>query len=109
MLPRASCALLCLTACSFSTRIDGGDDTTNTLTLIDDELAGGSAIDGVVAGGRVEPDGFVLGGLHARAYVGSLVDNNAPLAKVLAAADAADPIGTGYAQVPTNWVLSRPR
>jgi hypothetical protein len=109
MLLRASCVLL--TACSFSTTLDGdGDDDPGVmLTITDDMFVDGEVRDGVVEDGRIEPDGFVLGGLHARAFQSGLVDNGEDFTKVLADAAAATQAGAGYAQVPANWGGSRPR
>ncbi|MBA3503864.1 MAG: PA14 domain-containing protein [Myxococcota bacterium] len=102
--------LLGLAACSFSTTIGGGDDDdAPTLTLVDDDLADGVARDGVVVAGRLEPDGFVLGGLHARAFQSALVDSGEDFAKVLADAATATQTGTGYAQLPANWGGARPK
>jgi hypothetical protein len=102
--------LLGLAACSFSTTIGGGDDDGGpTLTLVDDDLAGGVARDGVVVAGKLEPDGFVLGGLHARGFQTALVDNGEDFTKVLADAAAATQTGAGYAQLPSNWGGGRPK
>ena len=110
MLLRSSCVLLGLAACSFSTRIDGGDDVTGpTLTIVDDAFADGAARDGVVVAGRLEPDGFVLGGLHARGFQVALVDTGEDFTKVLADAAAATQTGAGYAQLPVNWGGGRPK
>lgn len=105
---RACCVLL-VTGCSFSTTIGGDDVVEQTRTLVDDALDDGTAIDGVAAAGTLEPDGFVLGGLHARGFQTGLVDNGEDFTKVLADAAAATETGAGYAQVPANWTNSRPR
>jgi len=108
MLVRASWVLAGVAACSFSTTIDNAPDDGQTLTITDDTFGDGTVTDGVAAG-TVEPDGFVLGGLHARAFQSALVDNGEDFAKVLADAAAATQLGAGYAQVPTNWAGGRPR
>ena len=109
MLLRSSCVLLGLAACSFSTTIDGADDEPGILqTITDDMFADGAVQDGVIANGRIEPDGFVLGGLHARAFQSGLVDAGEDFTKVLADAAAATQTGAGYAQVPLDWGGSRP-
>jgi hypothetical protein len=91
MLLRSSCALLGFAACSFSTTITPGGDDAQTITLVDDALDDGTAKDGIAVAGRVEPDGFVLGGLHARAFASGIVDNGENITKVFADAAAATP------------------
>ncbi len=109
---RSTSLLLVLSACGFSARI-GGDDATTTTTITDDtleELGDGKLVDGVfVAPGTIEPDGFVLGGLHARGFQAALVDAGDTFEKVLADASAANQLGADYAQVPANWGNARPR
>ena len=95
-----ACWLL-LAACNFSTTT-GDDSGFEPRTLTDDDLAG-TVRDGVLTAGNVEPDGFVLGGLHARAYQAALVDTGEDFAKVLADADASTQFGAGHGQVPINW------
>lgn len=94
--------LVGLAACGFSSSIGGDDDPGQHRTVTDDDLAG-VATDGVVAGGAVTPDGFVLGGLHARGFQVQLVDAGEDMTKILADAAAATQLGAGYAQVPIDW------
>jgi PA14 domain len=97
-----------LTACSFSSTLLGDDEPGQPRTLIDAELTG-VARDGVVGGGNVTPDGFVLGGLHARGFQAQLVDNGEDMAKILLDAAASTQLGAGYAQVPIDWGNGRPK
>lgn len=108
MLRRASGSLVVLAACSFSARVGSGGDDAVPQTFTDDALEG-TARDGVIVAGRLEPDGFVLGGLHARGFQTALVDAGEDLAKVLADAATATETGAAYAQVPVDWVTARPR
>jgi hypothetical protein len=91
-----------LAACGFSSSILGDDELGQPRTLTDAELAG-VARDGVVVGGNVTPDGFVLGGLHARGFQAQLVDPGEDMTKILADAAGATQLGAGYAQVPIDW------
>jgi PA14 domain len=98
------CAVLLvgLAACDFSSSILGDDELGQSRTLTDAELAG-AARDGVVVGGNVTPDGFVVGGLHARGFQAQLVDNGEDMAKILMDAAGSLQLGAGYAQVPIDW------
>ena len=104
---RACLLLVLASACDFSTTIGDEIDGQRQM-LVDDDLTGGTVRDGVIAGGNVEPDGFVLGGLHARGFQTTLVDNGEDFAKILADAAAATETGAGYTQVPENWMGGRP-
>jgi PA14 domain len=97
-----------LAACGFSAPLLGDDAPGQHVTLTDDDLTG-VAKDGVVAAGAVTPDGFVLGGLHARGFQAQLVDPGEDMAKILIDAAAATQLGAGYAQVPIDWGNGRPK
>ncbi|HLL21375.1 MAG TPA: PA14 domain-containing protein [Kofleriaceae bacterium] len=101
-------ALPLLGACGFSNNLASDDAPGDEITIIDDALDG-IATDGVVRDGALEPDGFVVGGLHARGFQVMLVDPAEDFTKVLADAAAATPTGTGYGQVPVSWGGARPR
>ncbi|MBA3819947.1 MAG: hypothetical protein H0X17_13715, partial [Deltaproteobacteria bacterium] len=67
-----------LCACSFSVTPGEGMETRRTI-VVDSaaDLASGVLTGGVVSTrGVIEPDAFVLGGLHARAFSGELVGDD---------------------------------
>ena len=101
---RYLCVLLA--GCAFSADL-GSPTQGETITLVDNTFDG-TVIDGESAPEGIVPDGFSLGGLHARAYQARLVDAGEDFDKVLADAAALTPAGEGYAQVMTNWNASRP-
>ena len=99
--------LLIVAGCGFSA--DLGEPIPGETVTITDDTFDGPVVDGIATPGTVEPDGFFLGGLFARAYQTGLVDPGENFDKVLADAAALTPAGMGYAQVPTDWLASRPR
>ena len=107
------------TACSFSIAPSGGDDDPvgGQRTITDDTAADFAAHaelhDGVIAArGAIEPAAFVVGGLHARAYAGNLMDDASTWDSVVADTASRPLLGEGYRHVPTDWspdAIKRPR
>jgi subtilisin-like proprotein convertase family protein len=97
-----------LAGCGFTKSSDGDDVSGEMHRITDDDLAG-EVTDGVLENGTIVPDGFVLGGLHARGYMTQIVNTGEDVAKVFADADATAPSGADYAQVPTDWMGGRPK
>jgi hypothetical protein len=102
-------SLVLLAGCGFSHSIGGDDVAGERFTLVDDDFTGATVREGVVDNGTIVPDGFVLNGLRARGYQSQLVNSGETIAKVFADADAAQPSGIDYAQVPASWMGSRPK
>ncbi len=100
-------------ACGFSASVGGLRPDEMIVTIVADtaeELGTGTVSDGVIAAtGRIEPDAFVLGGLHARAFPGDLVTDNDTYDSAVAKTVALTAAGAGYRQVPTDWAADRPR
>lgn len=100
-------------ACSFSASVGGLGPDEMIVTIVADtaeELGTGKVTDGVIAAtGRIEPDAFVLGGLHARAFTGDLVADNDSYETAVAKTATLTSLGAGYRQVPTDWAAERPR
>jgi hypothetical protein len=91
-----------LAACSFSPP----GDLESTVTLTDDSTVDFAAhdqlVDGVVTPwGTIEPDAFVLAGLHARAFDGELVDDDDSYDDVVQ--KATSPHGESYRQAFADW------
>ena len=106
----ASCGLVAA-ACSFDLPSPEGTTPTSGQIVDDtrDEFATGTCTECVAtAWNTLEPAAFVVGGLHARGYVGAVIgdadDYDAVVAKLPALA------GESYRQQPTNWLgVDRPR
>ncbi len=101
----AGCALA---ACSFSLPTEGPGEV--VVTLRDDseaDFASHDQLDGAVVTpwGSVEPDAFVIGGLHARAFDGDHITDADDYDAVVAKATSSGPQGRGasYRQVPADW------
>ncbi|MDQ3370126.1 MAG: PA14 domain-containing protein [Myxococcota bacterium] len=100
-----------LGACSFA--VTPGEGLEIRRTIVADsaaELSSGVLTGGVVSPrGVIEPDSFVLGGLHARAFAGELVDDDDSYEEVEIKAAAAPARGAAYRQLLVNWGGDRPR
>jgi len=93
-----------LAACSFSPLGVGPPETTVTVT--DDSAADFAAHDQLVGGvvtpwGSIEPDAFVPGGLHARAFAGEHVADADSYEDV--ALKVTSLLGESYRQLPADW------
>ncbi len=94
---------------------DGLDPDEQLVTIVDDsaeELANPAELDEglVTPTGTIEPHAYVLGGLHARAYQTTLVtpiSTWTTLEQAIAAAPATKR-GSGYSQIPQDWMFTRP-
>lgn len=96
-----------LTACTFTTRVDEEPPLPNAAIVDDtaeDFAAHAQLVDGVVTPwGRIEPDAFVLGGLHAVAYPNNRVMPGDTFEDVAARLAAEPALGAAYRQVPVDW------
>lgn len=99
--------LLAAGGCGFSIRGGGaGDDQVpdgRAISIVDDardDFAGTRFESTIAARGAIEPDAFVLNGLHARAF-DSTFGGTASYSEALAS--ATNPLGEGYRQVPYRY------
>jgi hypothetical protein len=105
--------VVALASCSFRTN-SASTDAADTASLIDDTaadfIADATLVDGVIdPSGAIVPEAFVVGGFHARSYLGNLVKNQASWTGLETAAAAAGLRGEAYAQLPADWTTSHPR
>lgn len=112
---RGAIVAIVVAGCSFAPQVGGGDDTPgeDTVTITHDTAADfadpAELIDGVLTpDGRIEPNAYVMGGLHARSFVGRHVDTNATFATLDAAIANLTPRGRSYAVVPADWQSDSP-
>jgi hypothetical protein len=90
-----------LAACTFTPPTNS-----DLVTLTDDnevDFAAHAELEGgvVTPWGTIEPSAFVIGGLHARAFAGSVVADQDTYDDVVVKATA--PLGASYRQLPTDW------
>jgi hypothetical protein len=96
-----------LTGCGFSLTTDGGGDDEvpegRAISIVDDtrdDFAGTHFESTIAERGSIEPDAFVLGGLHARSFMNSFPTGSS---YTEAAAAAQSPLGESYRQVPHRF------
>ncbi len=107
---RAAVIVIVVAGCSFKPSVGGDEDT---VTIAHDTAADfadpAELIDGVLTpDGRIEPNAYVMGGLHARSFAGRHVDTNSTFATLDAAIATLTPRGRGYAAVPADWQFDSP-
>ncbi len=102
---RSGLVLVVLAGCGFSLQI-GGDDQIpegRPISIVDDvhdDFAGTRFETTIATRGAIEPDAFVMNGLHARGFQNTF-DSGASYAE--AAAAATNLVGQGYHQVPFRF------
>jgi len=112
---RSAVILALVAGCSFHFNGNGGgSDADGTASLIDDTAADFAAqqmLDDAVIDprGALEPAAFVLGGFHARGYLGNVVAGAASWADIETAATTAGITAESYQQLPIDWGGSHPR
>lgn len=83
------------------------------VSLVDDgveDFADGARTDATIAPwGAIEPEAFVIGGLHARAFAGDQVVDDDEFDDVVARIDDAPALGAGYQQLLLDRGNTRPR
>ena len=96
-----ACSVL-LVACSFELPSPGGSGTGQIIDDSHDDFAAGTCSECVATPwNTVEPAAFVLGGLHARGYVGAFIADADSYDDVVAKLPAST--GESYRQLPTNF------